>query len=63
MAEKLDERETVSLEEALMMEIHINQALIDLLVEKGILTQEEIMAKLEEYKKGAVSSGEPQGDL
>jgi hypothetical protein len=50
MAEKLDERETVSLAEALKMEIFINQALIDLLVDKGILTQEEILAKIESYK-------------
>ena len=50
MAEKLDDRETLSLEEALKMEIFINQALIDLLVEKGILTQEEILEKIESYR-------------
>lgn len=30
----------VSIEEALKMEININQALIDLLIEKGIITEE-----------------------
>ena len=33
------------------MEILINQALIDILVEKGILTQEELLAKIEEIRK------------
>jgi hypothetical protein len=33
------------------MEIMINQALIDLLVTKGIITQEELMAKIEEIRK------------
>lgn len=32
MAEKLDPMETVSVEEALKMEIMVNQALIDILV-------------------------------
>ncbi|MFT5729254.1 MAG: hypothetical protein ACI8PB_003418 [Desulforhopalus sp.] len=37
---------------ALNMEIMINQALIDLLVDKGIITQEELMAKIEEIRQG-----------
>ena len=40
----------VSLAEALKMEMIINQALIDVLVEKGILTHDEIMAKVKEIK-------------
>lgn len=50
MAEKLAEREVLSLEEALRMEIFISQALIEILVAKGILTQEEIMQKITELK-------------
>lgn len=50
MGEKLDKEEMVSLVEALKMEMIINQALIDILVEKGILTHDEIMAKVKEIK-------------
>ena len=50
MAEKLAGREVLSLEEALRMEIFINQALIEILVSKGIITQEEIMQKIAELK-------------
>jgi hypothetical protein len=39
MAQKMDAREIVSVEEALQMEMIINQALIDLLFEKGIMTR------------------------
>jgi hypothetical protein len=52
MAAQLNPNEVVSLREALDMEIIINQALIDLLVSKGIITQEEIMDKIEEIRKG-----------
>ncbi len=54
MAEKLDPREMVSLEEALKTEMYINQALIDLLVEKGILTHDEILDKIKELRVGQV---------
>ena len=50
MAKKIAEREVLSLEEALRMEIFINQALIEILVSKGIITQEEIMKKIAELK-------------
>ena len=39
-------REEVSLKEALHTEILINQALIDLLVQKGIITHEELMEQI-----------------
>jgi hypothetical protein len=52
MATQLNPNEVVSLREALDMEIIINQALIDLLVSKGIITQEEIMDKIEEIRQG-----------
>ena len=51
MASKVTADDVLSLREALSMEITINQALIDILVEKGILTQEELMAKIEEIRK------------
>ncbi len=51
MATKLNSSDIVSLHEALNMEIIINQALIDLLVAKGILTQQELMTKIEKIRK------------
>ncbi len=44
-------RETVSLEETLKAEILVNQALIDLLIAKGIITQEELFDKVRELRK------------
>lgn len=41
------QREEVSLKEALHMEVLINQALIDLLVAKGVITQEELMERIQ----------------
>ena len=51
MAEKLDKLETVNLDEALKMEMIINQALMDLLIEKGIITEEEMMVKIKAIKE------------
>ncbi|MFC1832770.1 hypothetical protein ACFL0S_12240 [Thermodesulfobacteriota bacterium] len=51
MATQLNPNEVVSLSEALNMEVIINQALIDLLVCKGIISQEELMEKIEKVRK------------
>jgi len=53
MAEKLEKTEVVSVEDALQMEILVNQALIDILVDKGILTYDEILKRVEELKQEA----------
>ncbi len=50
MASKANPNDVVSLREALNMEIIVNQALIDILVSKGILTQEELMQRIEQIK-------------
>ena len=50
MAKKLNSKEVVSIEEALKSEMYINQALIDLLVGKGILTYDEILEKIKELR-------------
>lgn len=51
MATKANPKDILPHREALNMEIIINQALIDLLVAKGIITQEELMAKIEQIRK------------
>lgn len=55
MANKANPKDIIPLREALNMEIMINQALIDILITKGIITQEELMAKIEEIRKGLPS--------
>ncbi len=50
MAKTLDHREVVSVTDMLKVEMIINQALIDILVDKGILTHDEIQAKVKEIK-------------
>lgn len=50
MASKANPNDVVSLREALNMEIIVNQALVDILVSKGILTQEELRQRIEEVR-------------
>ncbi|MCJ7602278.1 MAG: hypothetical protein MUO63_12385 [Desulfobulbaceae bacterium] len=50
MAEKIPGDQMVSLIDALKVEQIVNQALIDLLVDKGIITHNEIMIKVKEIK-------------
>ena len=51
MAEKLTKTEAVTVEDALQMEILVNQALIDILVDKGVLTYDEILERVKELKQ------------
>ena len=48
MAEKLDPTETVSFEELLMSNVYTQEALVNLLEKKGIITKAEV---LEEIKR------------
>jgi len=51
MAYKTNPKEVVSLRDALNMEILINQSLIDILVAKGVIPQEELFSKIEEIQQ------------
>ncbi|MDP3013067.1 MAG: hypothetical protein Q8M92_02410 [Candidatus Subteraquimicrobiales bacterium] len=51
MGEKLNPKETVRVEDLLRMEMVINQALINILVRKGITTEAEIMAEVKRIKQ------------
>lgn len=53
MAENLDPKKVVSVEEALRMEMFINQALINILVDKGILTYDEITSRINDLRRSA----------
>jgi len=51
MSEKMENVEEVSVEEALQMEIIFNQALMDVLVSKGVITEQEVLDRVEEVRK------------
>ena len=51
MAGKMENVEEVSVEEALQMEIIFNQALMDVLVAKGVITEKEVLDIVEEVKR------------
>ena len=46
MANSINVNDTVSVSEALHMEIMINQALVELLVDKGLISQEELLERI-----------------
>ncbi len=50
MAEQMDKRERVSLEELVLSNVYQLEALVLLLDEKGILTVEELVEKIKELQ-------------
>jgi hypothetical protein len=52
MAKKLDQKEMVSFEELLNSQIIINEALINLLDRKGVLSKQEIIEEIRAVKAG-----------
>ncbi len=50
MAERMDKRETVSLEELTLSNVYQLEALVLLLDEKGILTVDELIEKIKELR-------------
>jgi hypothetical protein len=51
MTAQMDNIEEVSVEEALEMEAIFSQALMDVMVAKGLITEEEVLARVKEIKK------------
>jgi len=51
MTEKLDPKELVSFKELLMSNVYEQEALINLLVKKGIITKKEILEEIKELRK------------
>ena len=54
MADKLDSKETVSLEELIVSNVYTQEALVNILERKGILTKKEV---LEEMKAMQLEAG------
>jgi len=51
MAEKLDPKEVVTFEELLMSNMYTQEALINVLVQKGIISKEEVLEEIKRLKK------------
>lgn len=51
MAEKMDPKEVVSFEELLLSQVFSQEAIVNLLVRKGILTKEEIVEEIKTLRK------------
>jgi hypothetical protein len=50
MAEKLDLKEMVTLEELILSNVYTQEALITLLVKKGLITNEELIEEIKRLK-------------
>ena len=48
---EMEDVEEISVEDALQMEIIFNQALMDVLIAKGVITEQEVLDRVEEVKK------------
>jgi len=51
MAEKLDPKEIVSVEEAIIAQAFESETLVNLLEKKGIVTKKEILEEINEIRK------------
>ena len=51
MKEETDEQVAVSIADVLRTQVIVNQALIDILVSKGIFTREELMTQIQIIKQ------------
>lgn len=51
MAEKLNPKKTVSIEEVPLPQVIEQEALVNLLVEKGIISKEELLEEIKRLKK------------
>jgi hypothetical protein len=51
MSEKLDKKETVTVEELAISNMYVQEALVNLLTKKGILTEEEILEEIRLIKE------------
>jgi arginine repressor len=54
MAKKLDPKEIVSFEELLMSNVYTQEAIVNLLEKKGILTKEELLEEIKSLRVDAV---------
>lgn len=51
MSEKLEPKETVTFEELLMSNVYTQEALINLLAKKGVITKEELIEEIKKLRR------------
>jgi hypothetical protein len=51
MADKLDPKETVSFEELLMSNVYTQEALVNLLVKKGLINTSDLLEEIQKLKQ------------
>jgi len=51
MAEKLDPKETVTLEELVLSNVYTQEALINLLEKKGVISKEELIEEIKRLRQ------------
>ncbi len=61
MAEKLDPKEIVTLEELALSNMWETSALVELLERKGILTKQEVLDMIQELRKREPTAIPPRG--
>jgi hypothetical protein len=54
VSEKLDSREVVTFEELLMSNVYPQEALINLLVQKGIISKQELIEEIKRLKASRI---------
>ena len=59
MSEKLDKKETVSVEELALSNMYVQEVLVNLLTRKGILTKEEILEEIRLVKRSLKEYNNP----
>jgi hypothetical protein len=53
MADKLDPKETLTFEELLMSNVYTQEALINLLVKKGLISESELLDEIKRLKQAS----------
>lgn len=57
MADKLDPKEVVTVEELAISNMYTQEAIINLLERKGLLTKQEVLEEIQRLKVAASTSG------
>ncbi len=57
MAEKLDQKEIVNFEELLMSNVYTQEALINLLEKKGVISKAELLEEIKKLRDNKIRRG------
>ena len=63
MPERFDHQSYISVEKALQLEIIIHQALLDILITKGIISEEELVTSMQKIRREQEQIIRPSGNI